>query len=191
MKIHVDRLTQTPTLEVFEATASWWRERAHSPQEFEYEVLEPFRFEVTSHKVASDVIIEGRVSSQIEARCGRCLARYRHALREEFRLVAEEARGRVPPDPEGSVSLAREGLCLADEIESGWYQGSVIALDGVLGELVAGAIPLHPVCREDCKGLCPRCGASRNDVSCDCEQGETAQRASPFAVLAKLKKTDA
>ncbi|MCP4040113.1 MAG: DUF177 domain-containing protein [bacterium] len=189
MKIHVDRLTQTPTVDVFEAPASWWHERAVGQQEPPYEILGPFRFEVASYKVGGELILEASVQGEIEVQCGRCLARYRHALREEFRLVAEEAQGRVPPDPEGCESLAREGLCLTDEIELGWYQGTVIRLDGVLGELVAAAIPLHPVCREDCKGLCERCGVSRNETSCDCEPlEEGADKTSPFAVLAQLNK---
>jgi uncharacterized protein len=188
MKLFVDRLTPTPQREVFEASPGWWRERADSPQEFEYEIPKPFRFEIDVHKVGADVIIEGEVSGEIEMQCGRCLARYRQALREEFRLVAEEASGRTPPDPEGEASLSRDGLCLIDEIESGWFQGSVIQLDGLFGEVLAGAIPLHPICREDCKGLCPQCGVSWNDASCDCTPPEQAsERPNPFAALAQLK----
>ncbi len=192
MKLYLERLTGTPQREVFEAPARWWRERADSPQEFEYEILAPFRFEIDVYKTAADVILEGTVTGELEAQCGRCLARYRHALREEFRLVAEDAAGRTPPDPEGVASLSRDGLCLTDEIESGWYQGSVIQLDGLFGEVLAGAIPLHPICREDCQGLCPQCGISWNDGSCDCTPPEEpSQKQSPFAVLAKLKEREA
>lgn len=189
MKLYVDRLTSTPTVEVFEAPPQWWRDRADSPQEFEYEILTPFRFELSSYKTAADLVLEGVATGEIETQCGRCLARYRHALREEFRLVAEEAAGRKPPDPEGQASLSRDGLCLTDEIESGWYRGSVIQLDGLFGEVTAGAIPLHPLCREDCKGLCPNCGAAWNEGTCDCVPPEAppSEKRSPFAVLAQLK----
>ncbi len=192
MKIFVDRLTQTPVDDAFEASASWWCERAAEAREGGYEIVGPFRFQVSSYKVGSDVILEGSLAGEIEAQCGRCLARYRHALRDQFRLVAEEAKGRVPPDPEGCESLARDGLWLTDEIESGWYQGSVIQLDGLFAELISEVIPVHPVCREDCKGLCQVCGVSRNDEDCDCEaEIRVPKKESPFAVLARLRDDSA
>lgn len=194
MKIFVDRLTQEPVNEVCEAPASWWLARTAEARDADYEVLEPFRFDVRSYKAGSDVILEVTCSGAIQVKCGRCLARYRHALHDRFRLLAEEARGRVPPDPEGCESLERDGLCLTDEIESGWYRGSVIQLDGLFSELIAGAIPDHPVCRENCRGLCQFCGKSPNDESCDCES-EFEQSAptpkSPFAVLARLRDESA
>ena len=52
-------------------------------------------------------------------------------------------------------------------------------------ELVALALPVQPLCREDCAGLCPRCGADRNRESCRCREIESE---SPFAVLSKLRK---
>lgn len=196
MKIHLDRLTQEPLEESFEVPASWWLERTREARDGNsaavYEVLAPFRFEVRSYKAGVDVIFEGTGRGQIEVQCGRCLARYRHALHDQFRLVAEQARGRVPPDPEGRESLDRDGLCLNDEIESGWYRGSVIRLDGLFSELIAGTIPNHPVCRENCRGLCQFCGTSLNDEKCDCESVQLEpKKKSPFAVLARLRDESA
>jgi uncharacterized protein len=45
-------------------------------------------------------------------------------------------------------------------------------------------LPSHPVCRADCKGLCPACGADRNRVACGC--GE-ARMAAGWDALEKLK----
>jgi uncharacterized protein len=154
--------------------------------------MTPFRFDVRSYKAGTDVILEGLCTGEIEVECGRCLARYRHPLHDQFRLVAEEARGRVPPDPEGRESLEHDGLCLTDEIESGWYRGSVIQLDGLFSELIAGTIPDHPICRENCRGLCQVCGKSLNDEDCGCESEQLEpKKESPFAVLAQLRDESA
>ena len=45
-------------------------------------------------------------------------------------------------------------------------------------------VPLKPLCQEDCRGLCPICGANLNRETCSC-QAEKSD--SPFAALAKLK----
>jgi uncharacterized protein len=98
--------------------------------------------------------------------------------------VLEPAGERVPADPESALALARDGIWLSDELESGWYRGSVIDLGPCFRELLALALPVQPLCREECRGLCPRCGVDWNVESCGCSQ---AQETSPFAVLGKLK----
>jgi uncharacterized protein len=98
--------------------------------------------------------------------------------------VLEPAAERVPADPEGAAALARDGICLSDELEAGWFRGSVIDLGPWFRELLALALPVQPLCREDCRGLCPRCGADRNEESCGCTE---VKAGSPFEVLSRLK----
>ena len=45
------------------------------------------------------------------------------------------------------------------EAEISYYQGEGLLLEDVLREQVLLAVPLRAICREDCKGLCPQCGA--------------------------------
>jgi uncharacterized protein len=98
--------------------------------------------------------------------------------------VLEPAGDRVPAEPAEAAALARDGLALGDELESGWFRGPEIELGGYLREVVALALPVQPLCREDCRGLCPRCGADRNRETCACEETKPS---SPFAVLAALR----
>jgi uncharacterized protein len=78
-------------------------------------------------------------------------------------------------------------MCLGDELEMGWYQGPEIDLSGFARELVALAPPVQPLCREQCQGLCPRCGVDLNIERCACERERPA---SPFAALAALRRSD-
>jgi uncharacterized protein len=54
----------------------------------------------------------------------------------------------------------------------------------VCREWISLALPVKPLCREDCAGLCPRCGADRNETACGCTE---TVRSSPFAALAALR----
>jgi uncharacterized protein len=79
-------------------------------------------------------------------------------------------------------------MCLGDEIEAGWFRGNEIELDAYFAELVALGIPVQPLCAEDCRGLCPRCGGSLEASECECDEGAQAPGPeSPFAVLAALR----
>lgn len=185
MKILVDRLKQTPTALVFGAEDPGWADSREGVPELGGALAEGPTARVQAHRMASDLYLEGVVEGALELECSRCLVRYRSPLREPFRLVLEPAGARVPPEPEAARDLARLGMCLGDELEMGWFQGAEIDLRSLLREVVALAVPVQPLCREDCKGLCPRCGVDRNRETCGCE----AERpVSPFAALEALRR---
>ena len=137
--------------------------------------------------MGQDLYIEGELSGALDVECGRCLVRYREPLREPFRLVLEPAGTRVPAEPESARALARHGLCLGDELEMGWFQGHEIDLGDFIREVLTLALPVQPLCREDCRGLCPHCGADRNASPCHCDDQHAK---SPFAKLEALKGRD-
>jgi uncharacterized protein len=184
MKILVERLGDTPTQFAFDADTSWWHRCTARAADLPEELAEPLRVHLWAHRMAEDLYLEGRLEASLELECGRCLARYGHVLHEPFRLVLEPAGSRQPTDPEGGQALARDGVCVGEDIEAGWYRGPEIDLGALLCELVLLALPVQPLCREDCAGLCSRCGADRNRGACGCPEIETH---SPFAVLESLR----
>jgi uncharacterized protein len=185
MKLEVERLTSEPSPFAYEEGSAWWSARMPRQAGIPREVAEPITVTGSAYRGAADeIIIEGRVEGAVELECARCLARYRHRLSEPFRIVLEPAGLRTPAEPEAAEALVRDGLCLSDEIEMGWYRGSEVQLDSVCLELISLALPVQPLCREDCAGLCPRCGADRNEGPCGCREENPS---SPFAVLAGLR----
>jgi uncharacterized protein len=188
VKILVDRLSATPLELRFAVSAAWLAQHYGGEPAHALEgLVEDVVFELRALKTGADVYLEGEATGQLDLACSRCLTRYRAPIRERFRLVLEPAGDRVPADPEGAAALAAEGLYLADELESGWFRGKEIHLDRFVGEIVALAVPVQPLCKEDCRGLCPRCGVDRNVESCACEE---VRPPSPFAVLASLRGPD-
>ncbi len=117
---------------------------------------------------ASDLVVTGRLSSagegrfyfsghmsgEVDAECRRCLTAVRVRVSEELHLLFADAG-----DEESD--------------ESDFYQmeprASMIDLRAAVREQWILAIPGFSLCREDCKGLCPRCGANLNDGPCACE----------------------
>src|SRR5919112_562701 len=77
-----------------------------------------------------------------------------------------------------NVELQAEDLILSA------YEGDAVDLDEIVREQTLLALPSRHLCREDCKGLCQKCGANLNENQCSCEQGETDPR---WAALADLK----
>ena len=68
----------------------------------------------------------------------------------------------------------------AGDLDVVWYEDFVVPFDPLVEEQLQLELPMKPLCRPDCRGLCPRCGADRNSAPCDCrEEGDER--------LAKLK----
>jgi uncharacterized protein len=70
--------------------------------------------------------------------------------------------------PEGVEAESGEIEISDKDAEIGFYQGHGLELDNVVEEFLILAVPMRPVCKEDCLGLCPNCGVNLNDKKCEC-----------------------
>ena len=92
----------------------------------------------------------------------------------------------VPVEGEVSLLYRPAGAEAYDEAYVLPARGAELDLREALREHVVLATPQYPVCREDCKGLCPVCGGDRNRVACQCKSEDRRNEKAPFASM-KLK----
>lgn len=110
-------------------------------------------------KKGSAVEVSGLFEGEVPLTCGRCLEPF------PFR-VAPELAVRLLPKP----SVREEELELkGDDLEVDFYDGDVLDVAALLRAETLLALPMKPLCREECRGLCPVCGGNRNQVPCACE----------------------
>lgn len=105
----------------------------------------------------SDVFVRGRVAATVPQTCGRCLDVFpaRVDVPIDVRLVPR-------PPAADSVELG------ADDLDVDFYAGDQLDLGRVVANETTLALPMKPLCRPDCRGLCAVCGANRNVVPCTC-----------------------
>src|SRR5580704_6328863 len=113
-------------------------------------------------EIVADIRLKGRYAGRFEVPCARCIEPVEIPLEAEFDLIFRPIGADVDP-PERSIT--------ASETEIGYYQGDSLLLEDVLREQVLLSLPARTLCKPDCKGLCPRCGANRNTQPCSCEEG--------------------
>lgn len=146
----------------------------------DFRVVGPAEVVGTIRRDGTAVILDARVTSVIEVTCSRCLEPFsvpvyadvktRFVLPADFaRVTAETAavdgglKGSV--DGEGEEPAGNE-----DEMGLAEYRDDQIDLREVVREQLYLALPMKPLCQEDCKGLCPVCGVNRNRETCTCQQ---------------------
>ncbi|MGH9586596.1 MAG: YceD family protein [Acidobacteriaceae bacterium] len=130
-------------------------------------------------EVVEDIRLQAEWSGDFEVACARCLEPVRSGLQGRFDLLFRPLGIDAGP-PERSIT--------ADEAEIGYYQESGLLLEDVLREQVLLSLPPRTLCREDCKGLCPRCGCNLNSETCACDPAPADPRWSALSDLASRLK---
>ncbi len=112
--------------------------------------------------------LRGTLSGRVQASCRRCLEPLELQVAESFELLFD------PKTPESDGDLTLYGFDpKADELD----------LRPALRERLLLALPVFPVCREDCPGLCGRCGQSLSEGQCECGAAEPDPRWGPLRAL--------
>ena len=102
----------------------------------------------------------GRVKTTLELRCGRCLEPFTLPVDSEFDL-------RYLPHAQNTGEGERE--VEEDDLTTAFYTNEEIDLGHLMSEQFYLVLPMKPLCRPDCKGLCPTCGANWNRDTCTCD----------------------
>jgi uncharacterized protein len=138
-------------------------------------VAGPVTLVLDVEKAGQEVVLEGRAAARLELACSRCLEPFAWPVDAAFRL-------RYLPQTANRGAEEQE----VDEaaLEVAFYEGEAIDLGQLLREQFYLALPMKPLCRPDCRGLCPACGANRNAASCGCDARWEDPRLAPLRRLA-------
>ena len=131
----------------------------------------PLQVDAIAELVGDEIRIRGHISTQVQAACDRCLGPVEIPVERDFNLFYR---------PVSSIAREEDIEIGDDELDVGFYSGNGIPLADVATEQVILAFPMKVVCKADCLGLCPICGANRNRQRCGCSESRTD---SPFSYL--------
>ena len=139
----------------------------------------PLEMEIRLRRVSRFVEASGLLRSSVHLSCSRCLGHFSQPLSIPFEATySEEAPAAESPGEAAEIEVTAESIDLFP------FHGKEIDLVEAIQEQVVLALPLRPLCREDCKGLCPGCGADLNQGACECAEKPVDPR---FSVLKNLK----
>ncbi|MBZ5558446.1 MAG: DUF177 domain-containing protein [Acidobacteriia bacterium] len=119
--------------------------------------------------------LAGHVQTTLELPCGRCLEPFALPVDASFDLRYQPHADNTG---EGEVEIEE------DDLTTAFYENDEIDLGQLMREQFYLSLPMKPLCRVDCKGLCPSCGTNLNRATCDCKREWEDPR---FAALKKLK----
>lgn len=178
MLLDLTRFRQSETVLARHYEASAFEGRDHL-----FRVVAPVDLRLTVHKDRDRYRLVGTVSTEIELGCSRCLEPYRLRVDALFDV-------RYLPHSENAGEAERE--VEDDDLSAAYYRDETIDLGQLIEEQLYLVLPMKPLCRDDCEGLCPQCGANLNAERCDCDvRWEDPRMAGLKALMTERKNDDA
>ena len=126
-------------------------------------------------RLEPNFLLSARLAYRQSVPCDRCLRPVGGEVDSRLELLVVDH----PRPAEGGERQLGE-----DELGVFELAGELLATEPLVAEQVQLNLPTHPLCREDCRGLCPRCGANLNDGPCGCAEPPGDPR---WAALAGLR----
>ncbi len=167
----------------------------------EFSVLGPVTFKGTLARRGERFHLKGRITATLQLSCGRCLTPFPQPVDITVDLKYLPERPPVVPVKDGAKGPAKganaaktppveEEVELQEEdLDTAYYRDHVLDLADMLREQFYLALPMRPLCRPDCRGLCPGCGIDRNVDTCQCQTDWVDPRLSALKALVN-RKTD-
>ena len=135
----------------------------------------------TAELVDGQIRLSGELHTRVELVCARCLDPVTEEISRDFDLFYR---------PMDTIRTEEQVQLDEDEAEVAFFEGAGFFLADALAEQVNLTIPMKTICRSDCRGLCPQCGANLNHEDCHCQTHSADPRLSQLArvKLALCKK---
>lgn len=152
-----------------------WLEREEAPPQ-----SEPIRGTLVAESGGRVLRLQGAFHALVWLECARCLEYFQlpvdFEVHEEFSLVGTPA------------ALSPQGFATVEDRDSfPVFESNWLNVEELLRQYLILQLPMAPVCRPDCLGLCPTCGQNRNERACECD----APRGHPaFEALARAWYTE-
>jgi uncharacterized protein len=157
---------------------------AFLPQTQELHAEKAGHVRLALHRQGDDVSVAGAADVPVAGVCAGCLKPIMLPLKAKVQLVLFKREPNVPQQEEVEATL----LDNPDETDegAGEFDGKIIDWGDLVREQLLLSLPMAPRCKDDCQGLCPVCGADRNETACQCETKQMDPRWEKLKLL-KLK----
>lgn len=112
-------------------------------------------------EAGDEILLKGTLRGTFSLSCSRCLSNFSQPFEIEVSATyVNAAETELENPPENGLPEVTRIAFVGDEID---------LAAGVREDLLLN-VPIKPLCREDCRGLCPQCGADLNEGQCTCEK---------------------
>lgn len=124
---------------------------------------EPIRYKGEAYNLSGDKVINININYIFEEKCNRCLKSTENEINTI--LSGKLVEGKRDHDEIEIEEVDNEDNSYENLL---YYENNNLYLDDYIIEQVILSLPMKILCKDDCKGLCSKCGIDLNNSNCDC-----------------------
>lgn len=125
----------------------------------------PIEVDISATLSGDEIICQGEAYTEVEIECSRCLDIFDYEIKANLQFVVQILDSPIEVDNESD-----EDFEVISKTEN------FLDISSRVRDAIVLSLPLKPLCGEDCRGLCPMCGANLNDGDCDCTPDKSDER---------------
>ena len=130
-----------------------------------------YKVEFDLHRSQDIIFLRGKLSQVgVELLCSRCATPFFKEINGQFSGMYSRSRDYAEKEGNVGVAYSEPTGNTEDDAEIELLDKDYLELADALKEQIYLKIPLQPLCKEDCKGLCPTCGQNQNTHPCQCHR---------------------
>ena len=175
MKFRLEDIPPEGVEATFSQDEGWLDERLRAEEKRTFRFSSPIAVHLNLSRSGRAVQVKSRIETNVQWLCARCLETFSRVLTSQYSTTLK---------PRPDFPTAEEVELTREDLETDFYNGEEFDLTPLVQDQVLLALPQKAVCREECRGLCSRCGKNLNREVCGCPSGSTDSR---FAVLKNIK----
>lgn len=188
MRIYINELSEEPTHLHYSETDPWVKEtilqteESHDPNTNNRCIID---FEL--HKTQDLVFLKSNIDLNLGLLCSRCVKQIQFPLKSQYQCIYTQNSAMDPIEGQvHGVAYSSPTGSKGEDLDIQQLENDYIELKDVLKEQIYLQLPYQPLCKEDCKGICPVCGQDQNTHPCQCHRIKNTVMASALKNL-KIK----
>lgn len=163
VKVRIEQIKEKGLVLDAEEPVSGYKPLVELEEAGECHFLEPLHIHLDIKNEYGHIRVDGKITSSIRLTCSLCLTEFDSAIDSDFTIIYTKNAG-LPQDEE--VELSEKDLVSAT------YTDDEIDFTAEIAEQIILEVPYKAMCRENCRGLCEKCGADLNATECGCDRQE-------------------
>ena len=171
MKFRVEDIPEEGWEKTFIQDENWLEDRLTGEKERNFHFVGPIRVRLVLSRSGKIVTVKSQIEARVDWFCARCLEPFSRTLKSEYTISLK---------PRPDFPLTEEVELTRQDLETEFYEGEEIHLAPPVQDQVLLALPPKAVCREECGGLCPKCGKNLNREACQCQNEAVDPRLEPL-----------
>lgn len=175
MRIYIYELSDEEKDLHFTHKDNWVMETVEGTQEAALGKPTDFSLDFSARRLQEVVFLNGNFKLDLGLLCSRCANSFDQPINGDFKYIftrKPKLQAHTGPGSHGGPISHDddEDDSASTDPELEYLEKDYIELEVVLKEQIYLKIPVQPLCREDCKGVCPVCGQDRNTQPCQCHR---------------------